>query len=174
MSDIGVRCDCCALLHMHVGCGLCSTCTYHQSREINQTVKRHREHEAMLRERLKAASDWAFNADVERKEFGQKMHWALKSRDRTIQVLRKINDMHELRPDGSCKCRLPKGCKIGALLNDRGIQTLIRRVDDYEADQQRKEQLWCEIQNDPPAWEDYLRGAGLEDAMQRRRDTDTA
>ena len=174
MTATGVRCPCCGLLHVTCGAtGFCSICSYHQSPEIHQTAKRHREHEEMLRKRLKAASEWASAADEERKNFGQKMHWALKSRDRTIKVLRQINDMHELRSDGSCKCRIPRGCKIAVLLDDRGIQQLIRRVDDYEADQQAKERMWREIQRDPYAWEDFLRGSGADEA-ERRPDADSA
>ncbi len=162
------------LQHKWVGGGLCSICTYHQSQEINQTAKRHREHEEMLRERLAAASEWARSAEVERNQFGEKMHWALKSRDRMIKVLRQINDMHELRSDLSCKCGKHKGCKIAELLDDRGIQQLIRRVDEFEADQHRKEQMWREIQRDPYAWEYYLRGCGIEEAWEQRRDAGTA
>jgi hypothetical protein len=174
VAETAPRCTCCGLQQKWVGAGLCSTCTYHQSEEVNQTAKRHREHEEMLRERLMAASEWARKAEEERKQFGQKMHWALKSRDRTIKVLREINDMHELRSDLSCTCGKPKGCKVAELLDDRGIQQLIRKVDDYEAEQQRKEQIWREIQRDPYAWEDYLRGADIEEAMGRRRDDYTA
>ena len=162
MTDTGIRCTCCGLLQKHVGGGLCSVCTYHQSAEINQTAKRHREHEEMLRERLTAASKWAADADAERKEFGQKVHWALRSRDRTIAVLRKINDLHELRSDATCKCKTPK-CKIAELLDDRGIQHLIRKVDDYEAEQRERERVWREAMrngDDPYAIEDLLRGSG--------------
>ena len=174
MAETAVRCTCCGLLQKWVGNGLCSICTYHQSKESNQTVKRHREHEKMLRERLAAASEWAQKADEEHKQFGQRMHWAFKSRDRTIQVLRQINDMQELRSNLSCKCGKPMDCKIAELLDDRGIQQLIRRVDEYEAEQQRKEQIWREIQRDPYAWEGYLRGSGIEEAWEHRRDADTA
>lgn len=177
MTDTGCRCTCCDLLHKAVGGGLCSICAYHQSSEINQTAKRHREHETLLRERFAAASEWARDADAERKEFGQKMHWALKSRDRTISVLRKINDMHELRSDGSCKCRTPKGCKIAELLDDRRLQQLIRRVDDHEAEQREGERFYQEAMRsgDPDAIEDLLRDSGAFRRQPRpSRDADTA
>ena len=164
MTETAIRCTCCGLLQKWVGNGLCSICTYHQNDEIHQTAKRHREHEVMLRERLAAASEWAATADGERKKFGEKMHLALKSRDRTIKVLRQVSDMHELRSDLSCKCGKPKGCKIADLLDDKGIQQLILRVDESEAEQKRKEQMWREIQRDPYAWEDYLRGSGIEES----------
>ena len=173
MTDTARRCSCCGLLQKWVGDSLCSTCTYHQSAEINQTAKRHREHEEMLRERLNAASEWAESADAERKTFGEKMRWALRSRDRTIKVLRQINDRHELRSDATCKCKKPK-CKIAELLDDRGIQQLIRKVDVFEAEQQRKEQMWREMQRDPYAWEDFLRGSGVNQPRERGRDADTA
>lgn len=157
-----------------MGNGLCSICTYHQSDEIHQTAKRHREHEVMLRERLAAASEWAATADGERKKFGEKMHCALKSRDRTINVLRQTSDLHELRSDLGCKCGKPKDCKIAELLDDRGIQQLIHRVDEHKDEQKLKEQMWRDIQRDPYAWEDYLRGLGIEEARASRRDADTA
>ena len=99
----------------------------------------------MLRERLAAATESASYAGEHRKQFGEKMHSALRSRDRTIHVLRQINDMHELRSDGICKCGKPKGCKIGALLNDRGVQQLIRRVDEHEAEQRDRERHHREV-----------------------------
>jgi hypothetical protein len=162
MADTGIRCRCCGLLQKWVGNGLCNGCTYHQSREIHQEAKRHREHEEMLRERLTAATKWASDADAERKAFGEKMHWALRSRDRTIAILRKINDMHELHVDGSCKCGKVKHCRIGELLDDRGVQQLIRRVDEHEAEQQERERVWREIQasGDPDEWEGLIRGSG--------------
>lgn len=127
----GYRCDCCLLLFDRAyNDGHCTTCKYHQSSEINQTAKRHREHEEMLRERLEAASKWASKADAERREFGEKMHWALKSRDRSIRVLRQVSDLHELRSDGSCKCGVKNTCKIASILDDRGVQMLISRVDE--------------------------------------------
>lgn len=73
------------------------------------------------------------------------MQFAYRSRDRTISVLRQINDMHELRPDGSCKCRMPKGCKIGALLDDGGIRQLIQRVDEYEDSMRQRQRRWEEL-----------------------------
>lgn len=173
-----VRCKCCRLRYPEPirytvvnGDGLCVTCKVHQSSEINQTVKRHSEHEAMLYPRLEAATKAAAEADAERKQFGQKMHWALRSRDHTIEVLRKISDLHELYLDGSCKCGQRKGCKVGALLDDRSVQTLIRRVDEYEAQQRRRQQIAREIDRDPYAsWDDYVR----EEASERRPDADTA
>lgn len=170
MSTTAYRCTCCNLRQNQVGDdGFCPICRYHQSREIHQTVKRHQEHEEMLRQRLASASEWAERADDERKKFGQRMHWAWKSRARSIKVLRQISDLHELRSDGSCKCHLPKGCRIATLLDDRGIQLLIRRVDDYEAELQHRERLWREMQTtgDWNAWEDFMREAGADQSMQK-------
>lgn len=176
MPATAPRCPCCNLQHNETGPkGLCWTCSYHQSPEIEQTAKRHREHEEMLRKRLEAAREWAATADAERKAFGDKMHWAYKSRDRTIAVLRKISDMHELRSDLSCKCGLKKNCRVAQALDDRGVQALIRNVDNFEDDQRRREQLMREVQRDPYAWEDYMRGASPEEALGwRPREDDTA
>lgn len=177
MTSTAARCSCCGLLQPWVGGkGLCSVCSYHQSNEINQTVKRHQEHEVMLRERLTAASEWAANADAERKEFGQKMHWALKSRDWSIRVLRQINDMHELRSNGSCKCKKPKACKIAELLDDRGLQELIRRVDEHEAKQRERERAYRELMatGDPYELKEWLQQEGEDGVLRRRHGADTA
>lgn len=163
MATTGYRCTCCRLIQTVASAspGLCTTCRYHQSLEINQTVKRYSEHEDMLRERFQAASKHAEEATVDRKAFGEKMHWAIRSRDRTIWILRQISDMHELRPDGRCKCGDAKSCKVAHLLDDRGIQQLIRRVDDHEAEMKRKEQIYREMEasGDPSRWEEFLRDA---------------
>lgn len=145
MAEI-YRCRCCELRHNSLdGRALCTICRYHQSKEIQQTAKRHSDHVDMLRVRLTAASEWAEKAGTERDEAREKMQFAYKSRDRTISVLRQVNDMHELRPDGSCKCRMQKGCKIGKLLDDRGIRQLIQRVDEYEDNMRQRQRMWEEL-----------------------------
>ena len=171
-----VRCRCCGLLQEWVGDTLCNVCAYHQSDEINHTAKRHREHEEMLREQLVAVSEWAAKADSQRKTFGQKMRWALESRDRTIKVLRQISDLHERRADGSCTCGKPNSCTIAELLDVRGIQQVIRRVDRYEAEQQAKEQRRREIQMiaDPDEWDELIHSSGAFPEQPRRRAADSA
>ena len=112
----------------------------------------------------------------QRKEFGQKMHWALRSCDRTIQVLRRINDMHELRSDGSCKCKQPKGCKIAELLNDRGLQELIRRVDDYEDRERERQRIIEDLlrRGDLDDFDDLVRDSGAYHRRHEGRDASSA
>jgi hypothetical protein len=170
------RCRWCGLLQPWVGEDLCNVCRHHQGAEIDHTAKRHQEHEEMLRERLAAVTAWGAKADSERNAFGRRMHRALESRDRTVQVLRQISDLHELRADGGCSCRISENCPIAVLLDDRGIQQLIRRVDRYETDQQAKEQLWREMRAaaDPDEWDELIRGSGAFREPPRRHEADSA
>ena len=34
--------------------------------------------------------------------------------------------------------------------------------------------MWCEVQRDPYAWEDYLNGSGVNQPLERGREADTA
>ena len=156
LPTTGVRCACCGLVWPRPGCAVCP---YHRSAEINQTVKRHREHEEMLRARLDKATEWAAEKSAEAKEAKQKMHWAYKSRDRAIQVLAKVGNGHQLRIDGACSCGRPKNCREADLVNQPGVQQLIHRVDEYEAQRREGERVYREImaQGDPDHREDMVR-----------------
>ncbi len=86
----------------------------------------------MLRERFEKSSAWAAAAQVEVNEARQRVAIAYKSRDRAIRILRDLNDLHTLRPNGVCSCGVKRNCKSAAKLYDRWTQNLIQRVDEQE------------------------------------------
>jgi hypothetical protein len=146
MIQSAVKCLCCALRYDELPYrdkhdrALCSTCRFHQSTENNQTVKRHQEHEAMLRERLDKSSVWASEVAAENKKVKQDVYFAYRTRDRAANLLQKVNDLHQLRPDGSCLCK-QRNCKTAEILEDRLAQTLIRNVDEAQEHVRRQREL---------------------------------
>jgi hypothetical protein len=134
-------CSCCGLkqnfrdhqsLEASPRSGVCGVCYAHRSPSVEQRLKKAQEHEAMLRERFEKSSAWAAKAEAEVKEARQRVAIAYKSRDRAIRILRDLNDLHILRPNGACSCGVKRNCKSAAKLYDRWTQNLIQRVDEQE------------------------------------------
>lgn len=83
-------CACCGLKYLVDAYGngrpdrFCGVCRTHQSPAPEQVLKKHREHEDMLRVRLAKSSTWAATAEVEVKEVRQQVYWAYRSRDKPM------------------------------------------------------------------------------------------
>jgi hypothetical protein len=76
------------------------------SKETHQSFKRATEHEAKLRERLGRYIKFAEQREHENQDLKQKNYFAYRTRDKAVEILRKITDVHTMRPNGECTCKL--------------------------------------------------------------------
>ena len=146
-AETEFKCGCCKLVqkphlnHLGIRDRICAGCLSHQGDADSAQAKRAQQHEAMLRERLKAAKDAANLAYAARNEYREKMRSAYSSRERAASYLSKINNLHELRPSGACSCGVKKGCKTAALIYEPWVQQMIHKIDRIEADRRREREL---------------------------------
>jgi hypothetical protein len=94
-------------------------------------LKRAQKHEELLRKHLEAASKSAANAYLARDQAKEKMHAAYESRERAVDYLSKINDHHQMCPDGSCSCGR-KGCSTSELIYEQWPQAMIKKLETRE------------------------------------------
>ncbi len=93
----------------------------------------------MLRERLAAAREAADEAYKERTVYKEKMHAAYGSRENGVRYLRKVNNLHILKPDGRCSCGMRRGCRTAEVIYTHWVQSMIQKLD--EIDKQREAEL---------------------------------
>lgn len=67
------------------------------------------------------------------------MKSALRSRDRSVKYLQRLNDLHTMGPDGACSCGTRKDCASAKLLYERWPQQQIQRLDDREQEEADEE-----------------------------------
>ncbi len=153
------ECDCCGMQqlftdntdYLHPGSGrVCSRCRLHRGEAEWQQLRRALQHEEWLRERLAEARAAAQKAEEERDDYRERMLAALRSRDKGVRLLQRLNDLHALRPNGNCACGVKRGCGSGELLQQRWAQQMIGRVDAEDDRRQRMQELG--IFDDADAW----------------------
>ena len=149
-----VTCTCCLLKYEVLSKGPsldvrghCSVCKQHQSRELQQSLKRHQEHEEMLRERLERYSRFAGERQAEARSAKDKMHYAYRSRDKVVGYLRQIVDAHSLRANGECTCKA-RNCRVGRILDDELPRRLIENVDRVQGDMKAREETFREMERE--------------------------
>jgi hypothetical protein len=130
-----ITCECCDL-HVKVPdadgdqqATMCGPCIEHRGANPEMQVRRHMEHSEMLRTHLKAASDWATKAEWERDNAYRRMKQAFSSRNHAVAYLQRINDIHALNLDGSCKCGKRSGCSVASIVSEKWAQQMIARKD---------------------------------------------
>ena len=130
LRDRKFFCTCCTLDHSEQldfnepVPTICAQCRAHAGAEVWSLRERDRVHIELWRER-------------EQRAFAR-MRSAYGSRATALRALSQINDIHELRSDGLCKCR-NKQCRVGAILAAPNVNRL---VDDYfKAEEKRLREL---------------------------------
>lgn len=106
---------------------LCPDCRYHQGQAPEQRLKRLEDHEPKILKAKEAAADWAEKTERQVREYKERVFSALQSRDRAIDVLAKVQDIHTMKPDGACTCGIKKDCRTAQVLYGRWTQDMIRR-----------------------------------------------
>jgi hypothetical protein len=105
---------------------LCTECLYHQGESTEQQLKRYKDHEPKLLEARDAAAAWAEKAERKIADSREQVASALRSRELALQMLREVQDIHTMRPDGGCTCGIKKDCRTANVLFNRRIQPLLR------------------------------------------------
>jgi hypothetical protein len=93
-------------------------------------LKRAQDHEALLRERIGAADTYARTAEARVNKFRERTAAALGSRERSVQVLRDVAELHTLRPRDGCSCGRAGQCQTANRINARWVQDMINRLRD--------------------------------------------
>lgn len=114
---------------------MCAKCFEHRGADETMTARRTAEHDAMLRTRLATAERIAERAFSERDRALERMRAAFGSRDSAFRILQKVNDLHELRRDGSCSCGAKRNCRTAALVYGSWAQSMIGRLDRADAEE---------------------------------------
>lgn len=140
---IVIVCECCRLRQQVRGSvgderrvDRCAKCFEHRGADDEMTERRRSEHDAMLRERLGRAEELTQSAYFERDRARQRMLAAFHSRDSAFSILQTVNDLHELRRDGSCSCGVKRDCKTAAVVYRSWVQAMIRRLDDAATEEE--------------------------------------
>ena len=107
---------------------LCTECLYHQGQDVEQQLKRYKDHEPKLLEARDAAAAYAVRAEKRVAESREKVASALRTREHVLAKLREVEDIHTMRPDGTCTCGIKMNCRTANVLFDRRLQPLLRRV----------------------------------------------
>lgn len=97
---------------------LCDECRPHQGSSVEHQLRKHKAHEQKLTESLYAADKYARDAQQKIKDARQQTAAALKSRERMAQALKTVQDLHTLRPNGSCTCGVTKTCRTADVIAD--------------------------------------------------------
>lgn len=107
---------------------ICSTCRTHPGPKLE--LKRAQDHEALIREKIDAADQYARRAEGRIANFRSKTAAALESRDRAVKVLRDLADLHRPRMRGGCSCGRTGRCETSERLGSKWAQQMISRLRD--------------------------------------------
>jgi hypothetical protein len=109
----------------------CRSCQRHLGEDPASRLQRAASHEEMLRERLEAARKAEVAAygecDVQR----DRARMAYEARERAVEQLREVSELHVIRPDGRCSCDQP-GVQDCRHPYRPWTQRMIRRVEEAE------------------------------------------
>lgn len=134
-----VDCQCCGLRHKvlmddndNSHLTHCTTCQGH--RYSNSALQRDTDHKAMWQEYLRE-----LNAELD--EAYARMKSAYRTRATALDALGRVNDIHDLRPNGQCTCGKKGKCQVAEILADRFVSQLIRANDAARARELRRRQF---------------------------------
>lgn len=109
---------------------ICDDCRHHQGATTDQQLRKHQNHEQRLVEHLYAANQYARKAEQDKKDSREQVASALSSRKRMAECLKQVQDLHTLRPNGSCSCGKAKGCRTAEVIaNNRWLLARLNEVD---------------------------------------------
>jgi hypothetical protein len=140
-----MHCPCCDLeqaVHINrfqLPDRFCRVCMNHQGDDPVRVLRRAENHEALLRARLNAAATAADTAYAARDEYKAKMYHAYNSREKAVRYLARVNDLHTLRPNGTCSCGMKPRCRTAAVIYENWSQNMIIKLEDVEKERQRQE-----------------------------------
>lgn len=135
---------------------LCDECRHHQGATTEQQLRKHQDHEQRLAERLYAADLYARKAEQAKKDSKEQAASALRSRQRMAECLKQVQDLHSLRPNGSCTCGKDKGCKTAEVI--AGNRWLLRMLTNVDLPEDGGDEVW---QRQPERFDSPARWMGL-------------
>ena len=130
LRDRKFICTCCTLDHSEQlefnapVPTICVRCRAHAGSDVWSLRERDRVHIELWKDREQRAFD--------------RMRSAYGSRATALRALSQINELHELRADGFCKCK-SKQCRVGSILAEPNVNRLVDGY--YKAEERRLRQL---------------------------------